>query len=116
MNGESLSEQIQEDCATCTCTCLHHGVITSSPSLNFELFSSSTSERGVGSNVALPRDCAELQYRGHTHNGVYTVYVGDFQKPVSVYCDFTNNDGGWLVGAKYYNMVLKHQIVLIVLI
>ena len=55
------------------------------------------SEKGLGGGIALPRDCAELQYQGHTRSGVYTVYVGDLGKPVSVYCDLQHNDGGWLV-------------------
>ena len=43
------------------------------------------------------RDCADIRAIGHTTDGVYTVYVGDSQRPLAVYCDMTTNAVGWTV-------------------
>ena len=47
--------------------------------------------------TAFARDCSELQALGFTTSGVYTVYVGDNQRPLAVYCDMTTESGGWTV-------------------
>ena len=47
--------------------------------------------------IPKPRDCAEVHASGSAQSGVYTVYVGVTQRPLSVYCDMETACGGWTV-------------------
>jgi len=40
-------------------------------------------------------DCSQLQDKGVTENGVYTIYINAIK--LDVYCDFTSYEGGWTV-------------------
>jgi Fibrinogen beta and gamma chains, C-terminal globular domain len=44
-----------------------------------------------------PRDCVDIQSNVSTKSGVYTVYIGSTQRPLTVYCDMNTTSGGWTV-------------------
>ena len=46
-----------------------------------------------------PRDCNDVWYftgKTQSMSGVYTVFVGNDERPLSVYCEMTTTDG-WTV-------------------
>ncbi|XP_078498120.1 tenascin isoform X1 [Lissotriton helveticus] len=45
-----------------------------------------------------PKDCSQALLNGETASGLYTIYLnGDKDKPQQVYCDMSEDGGGWIV-------------------
>ncbi|KAJ1145804.1 hypothetical protein NDU88_012088 [Pleurodeles waltl] len=45
-----------------------------------------------------PKDCSQALLNGETASGLYTIYLnGDKTKPQEVYCDMSEDGGGWIV-------------------
>uniref|UniRef100_A0A8C0HNL0 Tenascin n=1 Tax=Buteo japonicus TaxID=224669 RepID=A0A8C0HNL0_9AVES len=48
-----------------------------------------------------PKDCSQALLNGETTSGVYTVYLnGDKAQPLQVFCDMSEDGGGWIVSKK----------------
>jgi len=45
-----------------------------------------------------PKDCSQALLNGETTSGLYTVYLnGDKAQPLQVFCDMSEDGGGWIV-------------------
>ena len=50
--------------------------------------------------AVIPRDCTDIwNFFGTMISGIYTVYVGSNDRPLTVYCDMNTTSGGWTVSA-----------------
>jgi len=61
----------------------------------------------------MPRDCSAIYESGERFDGVYTVYIGDTQRPVKVYCDMGTDGGRWTVcitAFQYANVIYRHTL------
>ncbi|XP_041372724.1 fibrinogen-like protein A [Gigantopelta aegis] len=47
--------------------------------------------------LGVPSDCYDVMMQGGDTSGLYTVVPGDNGSPISVYCELSSTDGGWLV-------------------
>ena len=52
--------------------------------------------------TSLPKDCSEVQTRGATNNGLYTLQPTDGGRTFQVYCDLETDGGGWTVSKFMY--------------
>ena len=48
--------------------------------------------------TVLPRDCTDIwNLIGTKLSGVYTVFIGNDNRPLTVYCDMSTTSDGWTV-------------------
>ena len=47
--------------------------------------------------ILYPKVCREVQLKGATEDGIYTICPVSWTQPINVYCDLTTENGGWTV-------------------
>ena len=52
---------------------------------------------GLSAGASKPKDCTDIAALGCADNGVYTIYIGAQQRPLSVYCDMKTANNSWTV-------------------
>lgn len=60
-----------------------------------------------------PKDCSQALLNGETTSGLYTVYLnGDKAQPLQVFCDMSEDGGGWIVSKKERARITRTHICL----
>lgn len=56
-----------------------------------------------------PKDCSQALLNGETASGLYTIYLnGDKTQPLQVFCDMSEDGGGWIVSKRERTRTPSH--------